>query len=97
MTSQKYIQKFFDLKKEIFKSYNALKINKQNYRHVDYMANNSIVLEMISKYSRDGEFKKEVKQTRPETQSFINSVLQAYQTVDLGVRPLTDKEILEKK
>ena len=63
----KQYQKFKKKFAEMFSSYNSIRINQETYKYIDYMANNSIVQELIGKYSRDADFKNEVKQSRPET------------------------------
>lgn len=59
--AKKKFQKFQKEYKEMFTPRNAIQMQKYNYTYIDYMANNSLVLDMINKYSKDTEFKNQIK------------------------------------
>lgn len=43
---------------EMWTAYSDLKIQKSYIKYIDFISNNSIILEMVGKYATDTEFKK---------------------------------------
>ena len=66
-TNEHFVKKYEKIYNKMFMDYTAIMINKESYEHVDFVNNNAIVIKMVNKFSKDGEFKKEIKETRPDT------------------------------
>lgn len=57
------------------------------------MFNNQIVIEMIDRNARDFDFKKQIKEAKPETKEFINAIIKTFEALDLRKKALTTNDM----
>ena len=61
-----------------------MKIRKENYKYIEYMNNNSIVIEMVKRDANDPDFRDQIKKAKPETKEFLNTIFKTFLALDLN-------------
>ena len=75
--------------KQYFESYSAIRIQKEHYKYIDFMENNSIIIDMIDRKAKDFEFKDQISNAKRETKEFINAIIKTFELIDLKKNPIT--------
>lgn len=93
---QEKLEKFKEAFYEYFQSYNAIRIRKENYKYIDFMDNNAIVIEMIDRTVKDFGFRQQVSHAKTETKEFINAIIKTFELVELKQAPATAEDFAER-